>query len=389
MRSALLVFLSMLTSTMLIPAVRPFFAALHPGHEGAMHAFMSVNMLGATLGAPLLSWLADRSGSRRKMASALALLDGALLFLCTLSMPLWLLMVLRTIQGAANVGALSLLMAAAGRDDRRGMGLAGAAVISAVALGSPVGVALMAVDVTAPLLAGAALALCVGLAAWWALPSTDAPRAPQGSIKALIREQPLLYIPTLWLTAERFTVGCFVVTFSLHAHHVLDLSDSDVGTLYTWFLLPFALLTWPLERMAHKVDQRSVLALCGLIYGASFMALGQVPTAWLRVLLFFAGAASAGIYATCLKMGAQMAPPSLRATTMGLLNAGGTIGMMLGTAGAGIASAAMKGSGMPREEVYPWIFAAAGATQLVLLMVSCPAMWRAAWKLGVSPSVQK
>lgn len=379
---ALLVFFSMLTSTMLIPSVRPFFAAFHAGNESAMHAFMSVNMLGATLGAPLLGWLADRSGSRRKMAAILAVLDGILLFLCTLAIPLPLLLALRTLQGAANVGALSVLMAAAGRGSAGGMGLAGSAVIAAVALGAPVGLLCMKISVETPLLAGAVLAILVGIAAWVMLPAQDAPRAPRGSARQLFREQPLLYIPTLWLTAERFTVGCFVVTFSLHAHNVLGMTDADVGRHYTWFLFPFALLTWPMGRLAGSVDRRQVLALGGLVYGLCFMALGHVPAGVLWLPLFGAGCASAAIYASSLLMGAQMAPPSLRATTMALLNAGGTIGMMFGTAGAGIASAALKSAGMPRDDVYPWIFIAAGATQLVLLAVSCPAMWRAAWKLG-------
>ena len=31
----------------------------------------------------------------------------------------------------------------------------------------------------------------------------------------------------------RFAVGCFVVTYALHAHHVLGLSDAQTRVLYT------------------------------------------------------------------------------------------------------------------------------------------------------------
>ena len=54
----------MLSSTLLIPAVRPFFATVHPEAEGGLFMFMTVNMLGAIIGAPLLTALADATGKR-------------------------------------------------------------------------------------------------------------------------------------------------------------------------------------------------------------------------------------------------------------------------------------------------------------------------------------
>ena len=62
--AGLLAFLTMLSSTLLIPTVRPFFAAVHPENVEALFWFMSVNMLGAIVGAPLLAWVADATGKR-------------------------------------------------------------------------------------------------------------------------------------------------------------------------------------------------------------------------------------------------------------------------------------------------------------------------------------
>lgn len=58
---ALLVLIQMLPATLVTPAIRPFFATWHGGHEGAMHAFMALNMLGGLLAAPWLARPADRS----------------------------------------------------------------------------------------------------------------------------------------------------------------------------------------------------------------------------------------------------------------------------------------------------------------------------------------
>lgn len=104
---------NVLTGMLLIPAARPLLAARFPGSDSALHAFFSVNMMGAVLGAPLVSWLADRRGSRRAMAVGLSLLDGVLLLCCLLPLPLWAVLALRTVQGAAGVGALSIVMGSA------------------------------------------------------------------------------------------------------------------------------------------------------------------------------------------------------------------------------------------------------------------------------------
>ena len=47
-------------ATLVTPAIRPLFAALHGGHEGALHSFMAPDMLGGLLAAPWLAHRADR-----------------------------------------------------------------------------------------------------------------------------------------------------------------------------------------------------------------------------------------------------------------------------------------------------------------------------------------
>ena len=143
----LLTFGSVLSGTVLIPAGRPFFAAVFPGHESSLHAFMSINMLGAIIGAPGLAWLADRTGARKTLMVSLALLDALLLAVMASGPGLATLLGLRLVQGAANVGALSLLLGGirptAGRGHGRAFGAAAAAMIAAVAFGGPVGTLLL------------------------------------------------------------------------------------------------------------------------------------------------------------------------------------------------------------------------------------------------------
>ncbi len=355
---ALLVFASMVSSTLLIPAARPLMAALQPGHEGAIHAFMTVNMAGAIIGAPLVAWWSERTGHRRLAIIVLALIDGSLLYVCSLPLPLWALLGARTLQGAANVGGLSLLLGLASSRGRA-MGIVGAALMMAVAFGAPLGTALLKVGPLAPLQLGALLPFAVA-AGTFRLRGTSAAAAPRRSLLATVRAAPELKIPTLLVAVERFTVGAFVVTFALYCHRALGLSDTAVGALFSWFLLPFALCTWPMGRVADRVRRSHLVKLGGLLYGGVFLILGLAPPAALWVLMLVAGVASSAIYAPSLCYAATLAPRGARGTAMALLNAGGSLGMMVGTALGGILSAVLMRS-FHADMTYPIISARGGA----------------------------
>ncbi len=369
---AILVFSTMLSSTLLIPVVRPFIAAVHGGDERLMHAFMSVNMLGAIIGAPLAAAWADRTGKRRRMLIVLACTDATLLLVCSLSIPGWALLTARTIQGAANVGGLSILLGMARATPKlqgRVMGLLGATIMAAVACGAPVGTLLLHQSPLLPLWAGSALQLMVVMATF-VLPKTEAAPAREVSPWKLLKNAPLLRWPTLWTATERFTVGCLVVTFSLYGHRVLNLSNSEVGILFSWFLLPFAASTYPMSRIAERVDRTVLVATGTLLYGVAFMSLGMVPAGWLPAVMLTAGLASAAIYAPSLCFAATVVDRNARSTSMGLMNAGGSLGMMMGTAMAGILSHTLMAKGWAPKEAYQAVFQLAGAAELVVLALS-------------------
>ena len=371
--ASILIFGTMVSSTLLIPAVRPFVASLPDGTDGAMHAFMSVNMLGAIFGAPLVAIVADRTGARRTIVLVCAILDGLLLAACTLNIPVALILALRTLQGAANVGGLSILLGSLkGSGDRaaqaRAMSVAGGAMMAAVAAGAPIGVAALQLGPTAPLLIGAAIQLMV--AAVVGRLTLPARRSARLNPMSLLRTRPLLKLPTAWIAAERFTVGCFVVTFALYARRAHGLSDTEVGVLFSWFLIPFALAMYPLGRLSAHLD-RSVLVVSGtLVYAMAFLSLGAADPAGLPVLMCLCGLAAAAIYAPSLCFAATLAPPQLRSTSMALVNAGGSLGMMLGTALAGIGSKLLLDAGWGPDEAYPAIFRGAAFVELLVLMAS-------------------
>src|SRR6478735_6444756 len=154
-----------------------------------------------------------------KLIARLAALDAASLLLLALDLPLQVILLLRTLQGALNVGALSVLLGAAphGELSKRGSryGMLGTAMMLGVASGAPLGTLCLRGGPTLPLLAGAFLELCVCLGVrHLALEATD-----QAPSRSSVRGLP--WLAMAWVFAERFAVGTFVVTCSFHARECL------------------------------------------------------------------------------------------------------------------------------------------------------------------------
>ena len=253
------------------------------------------------------------------------------------------------------------------------MGLAGASVMGAVALGAPTGTLLLSWSPAAPALFGAALQLLVA-AHLVHRPVKAPPKRAGSSPFRLLKQIPAVRLPTLWVTAERFAVGCLVVSFALYAHRVLGLSDASVGALFSWFLLPFAVCTYPASRIAEHVP-RAALASTGMaLYGLAFLLLGVVPEQGLAAVMLLAGLSSAAIYAPSLCYAAALPPPEARSMSRALLNAGGSLGMTIGTALAGILSVSLRRAGWTDGHIFPAIFAIAGGAQLLVLGASVPGL---------------
>ncbi len=368
MVAAGLVFLSMLSSTMLIPALRPFFAAMHPGREGDLYLFSAVNMLGALFGAPLLGAWADATHKRSMLLVVAAVLDGALLFACSLPLPISFVLVFRMLQGAANVGALALLMSLT---TPRGIPVAGGATIAAIAAGVPIGTLLLKGGPALPFQVGAMLPLVVAGVVGALQPGPAPDRRRAGSLWSAAR---FVAGPGIFVFAERFAIGLFIVPFSLLCHDVRGLSDAMVGRLYAAFLLPFALVTGLVPRV-HLKPVVAVVVGVGA-YAASLWGAARLePVPLLAVVLAFGGCGAALVYAPSLRTAARVAPAQASAA-MGALQGLGALGMFLGGALArGLAGLTVS---LPRAEALRVPFDVAAASLVCLLFLGIVPFARAA-----------
>jgi MFS family permease len=378
------VLVQMLPATVISPAIRPLFASLHDGAEGPMHAFMSVNMAAAALAAPLIGARIDRKHARRSWLRALTFLDAILLLACTLPLPTMLVLVLRFLEGGAHVGGATILLTEAStrarRSQRAVMGLAGAGIMAAVAVGHTLGAVLVGIDMRAPFWAAAACALLVSVVIPRQLEEDETalkgPRVPALRVLA-----PLL-VPVVFAFMARFTVGCLVVTFSLFAHRAHGLSDQNIGGLYAAMTVPFALATYPAARLAQRVPRALLLSGGSLVYALVLLALGYVEPSALLYLMIVGGLASAAIFASTLCYAAERAPKEGVARAMALFNAAGCLGMLLGPIFAGVLSALIRTEADPLH-AHRTVFVCAGSALIASLVLSSAwlrATMRAEWQ---------
>jgi MFS family permease len=344
--------------------------------------FMSVNMLGAVISAPLAGAIADRTRRRVPIVVGALLFDAV--FLLSLAAPLSfpIFMALRFCEGAAHIVALSTLLGIAaeargGAERGRVMGLTGGGIMLGVALGAPIGGAIGHADPRAPLYAGSALVAASALLAWRVLEETpeSGPKPSLREIAAALRANPLLLAPLTFAFVDRFTVGFYTTTFSLFLSRIHDLAPARIGLLMACLMLPFGLLSYPFGRLAERWSRVAMISIGSVAYGIGTAAVAWSEPAWLPLLMGALGVASAVMFVPSLLITSDAAPAEIRTTAMGAFNAAGSFGFIVGPVTGGFVServAALAGW----EAGYRAAFGVAGASAVASVVLALPFLLR-------------
>jgi MFS family permease len=371
----LMALLMLLPVTLPVPVLRELVSDRFGVSELLTSLFMSINMVGAVLAAPLAGALADRFGRRPQLVAAALALDALCFFGLTRDVPFAGFLAIRFVEGAAHIFALSLLLGLASGarpEAQRGlvMGATGSGLLLGVAAGAPLGGRLGHADPLVPLYVGAAV---VGAAAVLALAllreteGREAARPRFGEIARMVRARPIVAIPLLFAFADRFSVGFFTSTFPLFLRGVHELPPPRIGVLIAIFMLPFAALSFPFGILSQRTS-RAVL-MCGgsFVYGGLVASLGFWPTDALGTLMLATGTAAAVMFVPSLLLTAEALPESVRTTSMGAFNAAGSLGFIAGPITGGVVSQTVAaGFGWPAG--YTAAFAVAGGFEILLAL---------------------
>jgi MFS family permease len=372
--------------TLPVPVLRGLVQERFAVSETLTSLFMSINMVGAFLVAPLAGALGDRFGRRDRLVVVALLLDALCFLGLTRDVPFWGFMAIRFAEGAAHIFALSLLLALAAEsrgDERRGraMGIAGGGLLLGVAIGAPIGGLLGgSAGPMATLYAGAGVLVLAAAAASAVLiePSGAAVERPGlGRILGALRAHPGLWLPLTFAFADRFTVGFYTTTFSLYLNAVHGAPPARIGLLIAVFMLPFALLSYPFGRLSERASRATLLCGGSLLYGIGTASLTLWSPALLPFVMASIGVFAAVMFVPSLLLTTELAPAEARSTALGAFNAAGSVGFIVGPLTGGLVSE-LVAAGSTWETGYRAAFAVAGGSEILLALLAWPAILRLA-----------
>ncbi len=371
-------FLTMLPVTMIVPVLREVVADRFAASSFWTHAFMSANMVGAVVAAPVGGVLADRMGRRKPILVAALALNSCLLWLLMKATSLEALLFFRFFEGAAHITAISCCMAMASDwsdPARRGrtMGLVGCVLMFGTTFGSPIGGMLGQRDPLAVFHLGSALSLAAAIVAWATLRDADTLERTKrlSDFVRLLRRHRALLVPYAYAFIDRFCVGVIVSSFVLFLAEVHGFSPAYRGGLLTMFMLPFAILCYPMGRLADRYGR--VWMMCGgsFLFGIVYALYAVVPASILPVLMVASGVLSAMMFAPNLAICSDLAPKAQRASVYGGFNMAGSLGFLVGPM-FGWRVIALTESHLTTEATYTAVFALAGMTQVILAAITLP-----------------
>ncbi len=377
-----LAILIMAPVTLPVPILRSLVGERFAVSELLTSLFMSVNMVGAAIAAPLAGALADRIGRRRPLVIGALVADAILFLAMTLEVPFPVFLGIRFFEGCAHIFALSLLLgvaASAGGSHGRGrtMGITGAGMMLGVALGAPIGGLLGRTDTLRPLYFGAALLVAAAALAAASLvdPPVEQRRPGLAAIWKTIRKNRAILAPLVFAFADRFTVGFYTTTFSLFASGLHGAAPPQVGLWISAFMLPFALLSFPFGILADRISKTGLICIGSVCYGLLTASLGFWPTQMIGPGMALVGALAAVMFVPSMLMTADLAPPEIRSTALGAFNTAGSLGFIFGPLTGGLVSDAVRASHGPAAG-YQAAFAVAGMTEIMVVLLVLPFLLR-------------
>jgi len=390
-RIGALIFISMIPVAMLVAPLKELIGDRFAAGSFWTHSFMSVNMIGAVVAAPLIGFVSDRAARRREIAAIALALDACLLAGMGFAPTLTWTLALRFLEGAAHILAISTLMALAADwspTARRGrtMGVVGASLMLGTACGTRLGGVVwsrvpdwtffVAAIVSATAAVGVMLLLCDA-------PTSTRTRTRISDAALLVRRHPRLLVPFAYAFIDRFCVGVIISTFVLFLADVHGLGPDERSRLLLMFLAPFALLVYPAGRLTDRWGRIWPMALGSAAFGLLLASYGVVPQDRLTAIMVLSGVASAIMFAPNLALCADFAPSDQRGAAFTGFNVAGSLGFILGPLSAGLLFSALAEDG-PRDWAYRITLLAAGWTEILCAAITLPFLLAAQRRLAGS-----
>jgi len=377
-----LLFVASLPDAMVPPVLRGLLIDRYGASAAAAHWFMAVNLVGALMAIPILAAVRRRLSPARLLVAA-AFANAVLLFALAWPVGLGFSLLLRTIEGAADLLVVAVLfdmISKSTRPKRRGrrLGAAGTLLLTGLACGAMIGGWLGRIDATLIFVAGGAACLALAAAALFSRRQLDrlvrfCP-ATEVNLEAVPLERPLW--PALGMVAsDRALAGVLTATVPLYLSQAIALSPAQLGGLLAVPLAMMALGAWPAGWLGDRVGHLRLRTIAALFYAAAFTSIPLVAAAGTSALTMLAPMALIGL------AGAALMPTSLAiagcssrgSVAMGACHAAGSAGFLAGILGAGALLGLL--SAIAREHwTYAGVIAAFAMAHLLVTSITAVAL---------------
>jgi MFS family permease len=348
-----LLFLASLPDAMVPPVLRGLLIDRYDASPAAAHWFMAVNLVGALVALPILSILRRRLSPARLLCGA-ALANSVLLLALAFPVGLGPSLLLRLFEGAADllvVAVLFDLIAKSGRPRHRGrrLGAGGTLMLIGLAAGAVIGGWLGRLDPALVFIAGGGACLALALIA---LPAREPLNqlvrfcpATEFNLEAGPAERPLW--PALGMVAtDRAVAGVLATSVPLFLSQATPISPAMIGVLLALPLLIMALGSWPAGWLGDRVGHLRLRSWAAILYAGAFALLPiatQSPLA-LAALMIMIGVGGAALMPASMSIASRSGRGSV---AMGAYHAAGSLGFLLGIAGAGSIVSLTSAAGSP------------------------------------------
>lgn len=369
---ALATFLTLVPLTLVVAGLNELVIVHVGGTRADAHAFTAINMATGIIGVPIAMVMFRRRPSLRLWLVGSLLIDAVAFLGMNAAQSVPTLLAWRALDGIAHLPAVTLLMVAANRlaGEKRGatLGLVAMSLMMGVAIGSPLGGWLVERGPSAVYLTGAALLTVAALASLRIPPLPADANVGRGHRYEWKRGSLATWMPLAFGFMDRFTIGVFVSTFTLYLGEVQQVTPSERGMLMALFMLPFAILCWPVGRLADRVGWYVPTIAGTMAFGVIYATYGVVPHAMLPVSMVLSGLTSALMFAPNLLLVSEFARRGAGEGLFGAFQVAGSFGFLTGPIAGGIAvEVTRRASGVP---AYDAIFIGVGALVVVLGVVA-------------------
>ncbi len=353
---ALATFLTLVPLTLVVAGLHELIIVHLGGSRADAHAFTATNMATGIVGVPIAMMLFRRRPNLQAWLVGSLLLDAVAFLGMNAAHSVPTLLAWRALDGVAHLPAVTLLMVAANRlaGEKRGatLGLVATALMTGVAVGSPLGGWLVERSPSAVYVTGAALLVVAAVAALAIPPLPSDEQAVTRHRYEWKRTSLSIWMPLAFGFTDRFTIGVFVSTFTLYLSEVQRVTPAERGLLMALFMMPFALLCWPVGRLADKVGWFWPIIVGTLGFGVVYATYGIVPHGLLAVSMVLSGLTSALMFAPNLLLVSEFARRGAGEGLFGAFQVAGSFGFLAGPIFGGIAVEVTRGeTGTPGYNV--------------------------------------